>query len=113
MYHSCEWAAVNLSGSPHEATVSCVNVHRRQVLHVAGRDQLLDPVILGVRMPPRELKGKQKAEPDADVEDEAPAAKKTKPEKVKKKPMRRPDHGKRAARPSCPAAAPVTEAPFS
>jgi hypothetical protein len=57
-------------------------------------------------------KGKQKAEPDADVEDEAPAAKKTKPEKVKKKPMRRPDHGKRAARPSCPAAAPVTEAPF-
>ena len=57
-------------------------------------------------------KGKQKAEPDADVEDEAPAAKKTKPEKVKKKPMRRPDHGMRAARPSCPAAAPVTEAPF-
>ena len=28
-------------------------------------------------------KGKQKAEPDADVEDEAPAAKKTKPEKVR------------------------------
>jgi pSer/pThr/pTyr-binding forkhead associated (FHA) protein len=30
-------------------------------------------------------------------------AKKTKPEKVKMKPMRRPDHGMRAARPSCPA----------
>ena len=63
-------------------------------------------------LPPREPKGKQKAEPDADVEDEAPAAKKTKPEKVKKKPMRRPDHGMRAAHPSCPAAAPVTEVPF-
>ena len=47
-------------------------------------------------------KGKQKAEPDADVEDEAPAAKKTKPEKVKKKPMRRPVHGMRAARPFLP-----------
>ena len=53
-------------------------------------------------MPPRATKGKQKAEPDADVEDEAPAAKKTKPEKVKKKPMRRPDHGMRAARPFLP-----------
>ena len=53
-------------------------------------------------MPPRATKGKLKAEPDADVEDEAPAAKKTKPEKVKKKPMRRPDHGMRAARPFLP-----------
>ena len=42
-------------------------------------------------MPPKS-KGKQKADADAEVEDE-PAAKKAKPEKVKKKPMRRPDHG--------------------
>ena len=38
-------------------------------------------------MPPRELKGKQKAEPDADVEDEAPAAKKPKG-KQKAEPVR-------------------------
>ena len=59
-------------------------------------------ITLADGMPPRATKGKLKAEPDADVEDEAPAAKKTKPEKVKKKPMRRPDHGMRAARPFLP-----------